>query len=283
MLFKFLVSFFALFIIVGCGEVPRPYKSQSEDEKLTNSLIIPTDARGIFYQTSDGIDDQRFATLLIEMLTDYNIPVTQADSLDIGYHLTGSVVRTETEIRYVWDFFDNDYDNLETKETALPISADLPFELAERQLAQQIALQIAIELKPDVIEALNKQQNLNDVRVKVLQVVGAPGDGNQALERNIKNILRKARINIVEDSTRADLVISGAVLVKKLDSSQDQIRIDWLFQDHLGKELRTLRQQNIIPTGQLNGRWGDTAYIIAVGVVQDAAQTLDEIFLQRAN
>ncbi|MTI08976.1 hypothetical protein [Curvivirga aplysinae] len=282
-MFKHFLAILCVFIIAACGEIPRPYKTQSEDEKLSNILIIPDDARGIYYQTSDNEDDQRFASLLIERLAQYNIPVTQTDSLDKSYHLSGSIVHKEKEIRYVWDFFDNQYDELKTKETALPISSDVSKNIVEQQLANQIALQVAITLKPDVIDALNKQQNLNNISVKLLRIVGAPGDGNIALKRNIISILKKARIKIVEDTARADLVISGAILVKQLNDTQDQVRIDWLFQDHLGNELRSIKQQNNIPHGQLNERWGDTAYIIAVGVVQDAALTLDELLLQRAN
>ncbi|WP_420547856.1 hypothetical protein [Curvivirga sp.] len=270
-------------MIAACGEIPRPYKAQTENEKLSNILIIPDDARGIYYQTSDNEDDQRFAFFLMERLAEYNIPVTQTDSLDMGYHLSGSIVHKEREIRYVWDFFDNEYDELSTKETVIPILEDVSKEAIEKRLADQIALEIAITLKPDVIDAINKQQNLNNISVKLLRIAGAPGDGNVALKRNIISILKKARIKIVEDTARADLVISGAILVKQLDETQDQVRIDWLFQDHLGNELRSIKQQNNIPHGQLNERWGDTAYIIAVGVVQDAALTLDELLLQRAN
>ncbi len=268
---------------MGCGEINRPYKLKDKAEKLENPLIQPKDASGIIIElissdTPSLISDMK--TSLISAITSYQIPVSEKRNLNTPYRLLGDLHFNGLESSFKWQLLDEHgylvTENIVTEYT--PILGEESFQT----LAAMTAKQLATYLKPNILEALSNQQILENMSIKILQITGAPGDGNKSLRRNIENILKRAKIKIATNDQRGDLVISGAVLVKRYDENQQLVRIDWLLQDHNGREVRSLKQQNLIPTGALSGRWGDIAYSIAIGVVEEAALALDKIVLKNS-
>lgn len=285
MSFKQLVLFVcATVLMIGCGEINRPYKNQTVAEKLSNPLILPQDAYGITLGPLSGPNPYQIEAMskaLVAAVETYNIPISPHRASGQSYKLHGQLATTARQHTLVWQLLDHN-DNLLNEgnlAAAIDYAAAPPPEIT-KQFARQAAQKIALTLKPDVLDALSKQQILENMSIKILQIVGAPGDGNTALERNIKAILKRAKIKISQQDERADVVISGAILVKSHDAEQQMVRLNWLLQDHQGRELQSLKQQNLVPNGQLDGRWGDIAYAISVGVVQEAAFALDKVALR---
>lgn len=285
MSFKHLLIFIsAAFLVIGCGEINRPYKSQTVAEKLSNSLILPQDAYGITLEPLSGVDPYQndvMGNALIAAVESYNIPISPYKASGQSYKFRGQLVTTTRQHSLIWQLLDHNNQTLTDGElsAAIDYAATPTLEITE-QFARQAAQKIALTLKPDILDALSKQQILENMSIKILQIVGAPGDGNASLARNIKAILKRAKIKIAKQDERADVVISGAILIKNHDANQQMVRLDWLLQDHQGRELQSLKQQNLVPNGQLDGRWGDIAYAIAVGVVQEAAFALDKVALR---
>jgi hypothetical protein len=105
-------------------------------------------------------------------------------------------------------------------------------------------------------------------------VAGAPGDGAKALEQAIALLLKRRDIAIVTDpQAGADLVLAADVALDRPKAGQQHVRIVWHVRRKNGGEIGTVAQENDVPTGLLNGAWGDVAYSVAVAA-QDGIMAL---------
>lgn len=122
--------------------------------------------------------------------------------------------------------------------------------------------------------------------VALLGVEGAPGDGNAALERAMRQLLVSAKLPLQENPDLADIRLKGLVELKPSGQNIERIHIAWVLLGRDGQELGRLEQNNAIPAGSLNGRWGGTAYDATVAVFDSLRQSLailDEARRNRAN
>jgi hypothetical protein len=102
-------------------------------------------------------------------------------------------------------------------------------------------------------------------RLLVRSVDGAPGDGGESLRRAITELLKKQDLAIVTDpQAKADLVLDADVAVAKSKAGQQNVKIVWHVRREDGGEIGTVGQENDVPTGLLDGPWGDVAYMVAV-------------------
>jgi hypothetical protein len=111
-------------------------------------------------------------------------------------------------------------------------------------------------------------------RLLIRRVEGAPGDGGEALARAITDLLKKQDLAIVTDpQAKADLVLDADVSVAKPKAGKQNVKIVWRVRRNDGGEIGTVGQENDVPTGLLNGAWGDIAYMVAVSA-QDGIMEL---------
>jgi hypothetical protein len=105
-------------------------------------------------------------------------------------------------------------------------------------------------------------------------VEGAPGDGAQALEKAITLFLQRRDITVVTDSRRgADLVLAADVTIGPPIAGKQHVKIVWHVRHKDGGEIGTVAQENDVPTGLLDGPWGDVAYSVAAAA-QDGIMAL---------
>ena len=71
----------------------------------------------------------------------------------------------------------------------------------------------------------------------------------------------------------ADLVLDAAVALDRSGAGQQHVRIVWRMRRKDGDEIGTVAQENDVPTGLLDGAWGDVAYTVAVAA-QDGIMAL---------
>ena len=115
-----------------------------------------------------------------------------------------------------------------------------------------------------VEEQKNPLPNLMlDGGLLVSPVIGAPGDGNEALRLAIVKGLRATDITIIEDSRQASLKLTGHVALQPLGNALEEVQVIWRVQTMDGFELGRATQANIVTTGKLDGVWGDEARKIA--------------------
>ena len=99
--------------------------------------------------------------------------------------------------------------------------------------------------------------------ILVKPVLGAPGDGNAALRQEIVAALRAADVTITDDKRQASLTLSGQVGVQPMGGNQDKVLIVWQVLTMDGFEIGRATQENVVPSGSLNGPWGEQAQKVA--------------------
>jgi hypothetical protein len=118
--------------------------------------------------------------------------------------------------------------------------------------------------KPLAAMIVEEEENpLPILLLLVNPVIGAPGDGNEALRLAIIKALRASDVTITEDSRQASLKLTGQVALQPLANSLDKVLVIWRVQTMDGFEVGRATQENNILTGKLDGVWGDEAEKIA--------------------
>ncbi len=100
-------------------------------------------------------------------------------------------------------------------------------------------------------------------RVLVADVTGAPGDGNEALTRQMRSRLAVLGPVVLTTPTGADFVVQGQVVVAPEPKRQERIEIQWIVKTASGDERGRVVQLNEIPAGTLDHFWGDVAVVVA--------------------
>lgn len=110
-------------------------------------------------------------------------------------------------------------------------------------------------------------------------VVGAPGNGNEALTAALKSALRNRDLTISEDPRQAGFIIDGQVDLGEPVNGRQYVKISWVVNTVTGEEVGKAVQENTIVAGSLDGEWGEVAEVVsqaAVRGIQDLFGDADE-------
>jgi hypothetical protein len=105
-------------------------------------------------------------------------------------------------------------------------------------------------------------------------VTGAPGDGSTTLTSAIQRELSKSGLKLATTPDSQAYKVVGKVAVGASKDGKQPIQIDWNVIDPSGKKLGTVSQKNEIPTGSLDGSWGQTADAAAAAAAQGIIKLL---------
>jgi hypothetical protein len=150
---------------------------------------------------------------------------------------------------------------------------------AVARLAGASAAQLAAIIQDD---APTEAETGGRPRLFIGTVTGAPGDGDKSLSRAITELLKKQDLTIVTDpQAEADLVLDAEIAVAKPKAGKQNVKIVWHVRHKKGAdEIGTVGQENDVPTGLLDGAWGDVAYMVAVsaqgGIMELVARGLPQ-------
>lgn len=146
---------------------------------------------------------------------------------------------------------------------------------------------LALAAAPDVAKLLQDDGPAGPAdagslrQVVVLPVNGAPGDGRDALQLAMTASLTQAKITVLpaQPSGAKALSIIGTVALDRPQNGQQHIAITWALMDRDGKQLGLVKQENAVPQGSLDGRWGQVANFVAaaaapgiVAIIEKAEQ-----------
>lgn len=110
-------------------------------------------------------------------------------------------------------------------------------------------------------------------RLLIEPVRGAPGDGDAALSRAISAVLGLKGVQLAKPPDPTARRLKGKVTLTDA-GAQQQVDIAWVVTDAEGGTLGTVSQRNRVPTGQLDGKWGDVAYAVAMSAADGLMQVL---------
>ncbi len=100
-------------------------------------------------------------------------------------------------------------------------------------------------------------------RVLLADVTGAPGDGNDALTRQMRARLAVLGPVVLTTPTGADFIVQGQVVTARQPKGQERVEIQWIVKTAAGDERGRVVQLNEIPAGTLDHYWGDVAVVVA--------------------
>jgi hypothetical protein len=105
-------------------------------------------------------------------------------------------------------------------------------------------------------------------------VTGAPGDGGPTLTTAIQRELSKSGLRLATTSEAQAYKVVGKVAMGPNRDGKQPIQIDWNVIDPAGKKLGTVSQKNEVPSGSLDGSWGQTADAAAAAAAQGIIKLL---------
>ena len=124
------------------------------------------------------------------------------------------------------------------------------------------------------------------MKVALIDFAGAPGDGNTALARSAGALLQARGITvdnreIDENSVILSATISVTPVTEQTATPLDRVSIEWVIMESGGTELGQMTQNNVVPRGQLDERWGTVASLAAQAAVETLEGVLGQIATQK--
>ncbi|MEQ9491780.1 MAG: hypothetical protein RIM72_22590 [Alphaproteobacteria bacterium] len=273
-----LAAILSVLVIAACGPVPKPFK-QTDSQKIEIDLVRPEQSRSLIIVVpvlDDAAATDRLGASVHKAFEAAGIPTTTNTDHPDAPLLIGSAWRTGDGLRLRWELFgsDSDLKAASVVEAAPPASAWI----ADDSVSEDIARKVVDDILPALRPAAGRLDPLEDPSVFVETATGAPGDGNQALERAAIAALDRAGVRRTDDRESANVFLRAVVKVVSVDDETDAVRIRWLIEDSDGAPLGTMTQQTLVASGSLQNRWGLAAYDAAeaiAGPVGDVLSSLD--------
>ncbi len=116
-------------------------------------------------------------------------------------------------------------------------------------------------------------QSTGPVAAVIPTLIGAPGDGNNALASALQAELAKNGVGTANQGGQPYRV-EGVVKMGEARDGKQPVQIDWNVKDPQGKRLGTVTQKNEIAAGSLDGSWGGTATAAASAAAQGILKLL---------
>jgi hypothetical protein len=120
------------------------------------------------------------------------------------------------------------------------------------------------------------------MKIALIDFAGAPGDGNTALARSAGALLQARGITV--DSKEIDdhsVILSATIDVSPVEAETktplDRVSIEWIIMEVDGTELGQMNQNNVVPRGRLDERWGSVASLAAQAAVDTLTGVLGQI------
>jgi len=272
-------------LLAGCGDLPRPFMGYPG--ATAKRLSQPPPARLAVPTPTDALlpDDaaHRLAAAIAGALVDEEVPAVAEAIKDGDWRL---VIAAETQGNDVVPTYTVQDPKGEAKGTSqgapVPTAAWASGDAKMLQAtADAAAPKIASLLT--TIEAVRRQNDPNSLynrpaKIRVVDVTGAPGDGNNALAKQMRGELPKLGQMVQDDPIGADFTVAGQVLVVPIAGGQQRVEVQWIVSDASGTERGRIIQLNEIPAGTLDHYWGDVAAVVA----KEAAGGVKDVVLQQA-
>jgi hypothetical protein len=276
----------ALTLLGACGNIPQPFR---ETPKITTDnplLDVPT-AVGIAVLPVRGVPqplDTQISQAVAARLLSYEIPAEAVPSnLGLGFTLEGEARQTEgsaagASVVVTWALRSRRGASVRTFRQVVTIPAavwqggDM---VTATTLGNEAALAIGDMIGGIGIPATGPvpEQTIAAAplpifpTVSIKPVEGAPGDGRESLRLAVLQSLNNNGVR--RDDVNPEVTITCEITSTPFEANLQKVEILWRATGRDGKELGTVRLDNAIPVGALDGPWGPTAFAIADAALND--------------
>jgi hypothetical protein len=264
-----------LLALAGCAAFPRPFEHQGE-----NPLLQIEEAKGLALAL-DPQAPEAFGPALIRALGKQEVPSTLAAPRPGAFLLDLRLEEAKLPggllvLGFLWEIRDGAGLAVGHHEQRVRV-----LEALWREGEQAAMRSIAEEAAPSLAKLLLAAENApvpqpakpSALRIALEPIDGAPGDGGQSLKTALKAALGILHIEAVEDLADRDVafVLSARVKVTPAGKGIENVALVWSLFDLEGGEIGQVEQENVIPAGRLNGRWGEVASLAAQGAAEGLA------------
>ena len=265
----------------GCQYLSHPF---ADDRAPPFAPILTVkDSVGVAVAPVAGVPDPAAGALADDIaaaLRDQDVPATVGGGNRHSYQLSGAAsadaVGGVEHVRVHWVVRTHDGAEIgnSDQDTTVPAADWQSGGGALQQMAKDEAPKLAAFVA-DTAPAEHKP--LQQVFVK--PVTGAPGDGNKALPSALGYLLRHRGVPITTDVKQpGTITIAGTVAVTPVDGqNQDRVQIAWHVLAADGTDVGQIAQDNTVPHGSLDGRWGEVAMAVAMAGIDDILRVASTI------
>ena len=270
----------AALLVAGCQPLPHPF---ADDVPVRGSPILTLrDSASVTIAPIEGMPRataEKLGPAMASALQQREIAASDKTASIGSYELVGRIQEMplsggKAVLVALWELREPSGQRLGERAERLEASAgdwQQGNDDAVGRLATASAAQLAALLQDD---APTEAEIGGRTRLLIRGVGGAPGDGGESLAKAITEILKKQDLAIITDpQAKADLVLEADVTVAKPKAGKQNVKIVWHVRRKDGGEIGTVDQENEVPTGLLDGAWGDVAYMVAVSA-QDGIMEL---------
>jgi len=272
-------------LVSACGALPKPF--QQKGLRAPQGLITLLDGGAIRLevdQSLPGSIKKPLENAMVKALARANVPASAQPGFRAEYVLKSSLLIDRPDVAepefvtFTWTLLNltgNEMGSFEQSiqgdQTGWLVSDPQLFNVIAQDAGQQVAALIQTDPNAAPLTASAAADKFGSStggwapKIYLMEVDGAPGDGNLALQRSLEFILNREGSQVVASRQDANYLVKGFVNVSQPIAGKNDVAITWLVTSGDGKELGKITQNNKVPAGALEQRWGRLAYAVANG------------------
>lgn len=268
--------------LVACQPLPQPFMAA---DKTANPLLQLDGAAGVLVLPvagAPGAATTRLAEAMAEALARADMPAGTRAVNAASHQLHGTIAVLvedvgQATIELDWRLIDPEGRDLggDVRRETVPRDQWYRADPAlMRRLTQPSARALAALIlgEPPPLPAIAEAAPTR--RIAVAPVDGAPGDGRDALQRALAEVLRQSGLTVVPAFDGESLVLLGTVAASSPERGRQSIEISWALIWPDGSEAGRIDQASQVVAGSLDGVWGETALDVALGAAEGVRELL---------
>lgn len=274
-------------LFAGCGKLPKPFEL---GDKQVNPLLVPPEGGELMVRRPTGLESalgDAGAALLAEGLTRGGVQASAVGRSAIGADLLvhvqrAPVSRSQERLLISWEVFSPSgvLRGEARQDIVVPAGS---WSAGDPEILVAAAEEAAPKLAPLVsgaerdvrVASLEPAAGAPIPEMAVGRIEGAPGSGNKELGEALVLQLAQQGIRLIREPQPDKMLVDAQVTLGPPQEGQQQIVLVWTVKEGLdGAVLGSVEQQNVIPAGSLNGRWGEVAMLVARGAVEGVVDVL---------
>jgi hypothetical protein len=266
-------------LLLACQPLPHPFEDNRPPP--ASPVLSPPDAAGIVVRPVLGAPAPAAAALAAAMaaaLMKEDVPADTDAANRRSYHLSGIVTTRpagdRTQVTVEWRLAGADGHVVTTESVAAEVP-DAAWRNGDPDLAKALVERPGPVLARQVAGDVPREHAVASVTVAIVPVTGASGDGGRSLSLAIAAALNRAGVPLQQKpGEKPGYLLAGTVAIGAASAGHQSVKIVWALRRADGREVGQVSQENAVPAGSLDGRWGDTAYDVATAAVGGIVELL---------
>jgi len=271
-------------VLLACQPLPHPFEEETISKPAKNAPILsPPDAVGVVVGPVAGAPAPAASALagaMADALMKEDVPADTTAGNERSYRLNGTVTARpggdRVRVDIIWNLAGADGHTVATE----TVSAEVPgaaWQRGDKEVAKELVARSAPALARRVEGDTPREAAVGAATVGIVPVTGATGDGGQALSLAMAAALHRAGVALQQKpGDKPAYILAGKVDIGAPQAGHQNVKIVWALSRVDGKDIGQVSQENAVPAGSLNGKWGDTAYDVALAAVGGIVELLQK-------